>query len=74
MSILCPKCHRPFTKQIVKREPVKDYVHEAEHFEGTRSRPFSVDTSMAVVETVHYCKCNHCGHEWTETKIVKFDT
>ncbi|HXW95503.1 MAG TPA: hypothetical protein VEJ19_07340 [Nitrososphaerales archaeon] len=68
-----PKCHRPFTKQIVKREAAKDYTHEAEHFSGTRNRPYSVDVSKEFVEFVHYCKCRHCGYEWTETKTVKFE-
>ena len=73
MAVLCPKCHRPFTKEIVKREPLKDYTHEAEHFQGTRSRPFPVDTSKEVVEFAHHCRCRHCGYEWDETKVVKFD-
>jgi DNA-directed RNA polymerase subunit RPC12/RpoP len=73
LSFLCPKCHRPFTKEIVKREPTKDITHTPPKFEGSRSRPFSVDTSKEVVEFTHYCRCKHCGHEWAETKIVKFD-
>ena len=73
MSFLCPKCHRPFTKQIVKREALSEHAHEAGHFAGTRSRPFQVDTSKEVVEMMHFCRCRHCGHEWTETKTVRFD-
>jgi hypothetical protein len=24
-----------------------------------------------VVQFAHYCKCKHCGYEWTETKVVR---
>jgi len=73
LSFLCPRCHRPFTKQIVKREVVDDKVSEAPKFEGSRSRPYSVDVTKAVVKYAHYCRCRHCGHEWTETKVVEFN-
>lgn len=73
MSVLCPGCHRPFTTQIVKREVMGDELHKAEPFTGTRSRPFSVDVSKAVVEYRHYCICRYCEYEWTETRVVKFN-
>jgi len=73
LAFLCPECHRPFTKEIVRREVVDDKVHEAPKFEGTRSRPYPVEVTKAVVNHAHYCRCRHRGHEWTEYKLVEFD-
>jgi len=67
----------PFTKEILKREPLKVWEHEPEYFkEEYRSAqmcPSSVDTSKEVVEVKHYCSCKHCRHEWTEIKAIAFD-
>jgi len=78
MSFFCPKCHRPFTKEILKREPVKIWEHRPEYFDrgglhGTLTSPSSVDTSREIVEVAHHCSCKHCRHEWTEIKTVEFD-
>ena len=77
MSFLCPKCHRPFTKEILEREPVKIWEHQPEYFdEGlheTRTCPSSVDALKEIVEVAHHCSCRHCRHEWTEIKAVEFD-
>jgi len=67
----------PFTKEILKREPVKVWEHEPEYFNEEYHRaqmcPSSVDASKEVVEFKHYCSCRHCRHEWTETKAIAFD-
>jgi len=78
MSLLCPKCHMPFTKEILKREPVKIWEHQPERFDEesfheTLTCPSSIDTLKEIVEFAHHCSCKHCGHEWTETKTVEFD-
>jgi len=78
VSLLCPNCHRPFTKEITKREPVKAWEHEPEHFDGeefcrTQTCPSTIDRAKEVVEFMHYCSCKHCRHEWTETKTVEFE-
>ena len=78
MSFLCPNCHRPFTKEILEREPVKTWEHRPECFnEGdlheTRACPSSVDASKEIAEFAHRCSCKHCRHEWTEFRTVEFD-
>ena len=78
MSFFCPKCHRPFTKEILTREPVKIWEHQARYFDrgglhATLTCPSSVDTSKEIVEVAHHCSCKHCRHEWTEIKTVEFD-
>jgi len=78
VSLFCPMCHWPFTKQILKREPVKTWEHRPEYFdeEGfhpTRTCPSPVDVSKEIVEVAHHCSCRHCRHEWTEIKTVEFD-
>ena len=78
MSLLCPNCHWPFTKEITKREPVKVWEHNPEHFGEeefgrTQICPSAIDAAKEVVEFMHYCICKHFRHEWTEIKIVEFD-
>jgi len=77
-SLLCPKCHRPFTKEILKREPVKVWEHQPEYYgevglHEARTCPSSVDALKEIVEVAHCCSCKHCRHVWTEIKTVEFD-
>ena len=78
MSILCPSCHRPFTKEITKSEPVKVWEHEPDpfcekQFGRTQACPSSVDIAKEIVEFEHHCSCKHCRYEWTETRTVEFE-
>ena len=78
MSLLCPKCHWPLTREILEREPVKAWEHHPEYFDDeglhqVRAYPAAVDAPKEVVEVAHRCACKHCRHEWTEIKTVEFD-
>jgi len=75
MTSLCPKCHRPFTKEVVKSEVMKNSISSALRAPiiGTQSRPCYVDVTNAVVETKSHYRCKHCGHEWTENKTVELN-
>jgi hypothetical protein len=77
LSLLCPKCHRPFTKEVLESEPVKVWEHQPEHLEEedfplVRAWPSSVDVPKEVVEVEHRCTCRHCKYEWTEATSVVF--
>jgi hypothetical protein len=75
MSVLCPKCHRPFSNEFEKKEVINEDYHEGEQFTGTRSKAktlFPVDRPKEIVIFKYYYKCKHCGFEWTETKSVDF--
>jgi len=74
MAALCPNCHRPFSKEVEKKEIVKDSVHEGNQFTGTRTKfPVPLDLGKEIVDFKYYYKCKHCGYEWTEIKQVEFD-
>jgi len=78
VSLFCPKCHMPFTKEIMKSEPVKAWEHEPEHFVGeefgqSQTCPSIIDRARGVVEFMHYCSCKHCRHVWTEIKTVEYE-
>lgn len=67
MAILCPKCHRPFTKQMERSEAEDVGVGEPPSYTGPRNQPILVDKTD--VEYNRYYKCRHCGHEWVETRL-----
>jgi len=73
MSVLCPKCHRPFSKEFEKKEVVNEGYHEGDLSTGSRSKgPVPLDLGKEIVIFKYYYKCNRCGFEWIETKSVDF--
>jgi len=77
MSVLCPRCHRPFSKEFEKNEIAVEGYHEGEQFTGTRSKiktPIPVDRGKQIVNFKYYYKCKHCGFEWSEIKRINFDS
>ena len=73
LAILCPKCHRLFSKELERKEIVSNDIREGVPFTGTRARFVPVEVRKAVVKYNYYYKCKHCQHEWTETKLVEFN-
>ena len=74
LEILCPQCHRPFTKELEQKEFVN---HDFATVPGEPSallgatkanawQPYFVRKEFSRYR-YHY-KCKHCGHEWTELK------
>jgi hypothetical protein len=74
-EIICPQCHRLFTKELEDKEFVgHDFVEgpgEPVGLSGA-TRPGTWEPYFVRKEISRYryrYKCKHCGHEWTEIKI-----
>jgi hypothetical protein len=79
LEIICPQCHRLFTKELEDKELVgRDIVEEPGEpvsLEGA-TRPGTWEPYFVRKEISRYryrYKCKHCGHEWTEIKIEERD-
>ena len=80
MSITCPKCHRPFTKELEGEKLLAENEGEEKRIDAmVGNRPMlgmSRITGATETTSVHTIdltyedrfKCKHCGHEWTELK------
>jgi len=74
-EIICPQCHRLFTKELEEKEFVgHDFVEEPGEPIGLKgaTRPGTWEPYFVRKEISRYryhYKCKHCGHEWTEIKI-----
>jgi DNA-directed RNA polymerase subunit RPC12/RpoP len=79
LDILCPQCHRLFTKEVEEKELVSREIAEVP------GEPVSLkgETRLSTWEPYfvrkeitryryHY-KCRHCGHEWAELKTEERD-
>jgi len=74
LEIMCPRCHRLFTRELEKKEFVNhDFAMvqgEPSALEGAikanASRPYYVRKEFSRYR-YHY-RCKHCGHEWTELR------
>jgi len=75
-DIICPKCHRLFTKELEEKEFVNhDFAMvpgENVSMRGSSGwQPYLVRKEFSRYR-YHY-KCKHCGFEWTEIKTVETD-
>jgi rubredoxin len=76
-EIICPQCHRLFTKELEDKEFVgHDFVEEPGEPVGLKgaTRPGTWEPYFVRKEISRYryrYKCKHCGHEWTEIKIER---
>jgi peptide subunit release factor 1 (eRF1) len=74
IEILCPQCHRLFTREVEEKELVNhDFAMVQEEpaalmeaARGTAWEPLLVRKEIARYRYIYRCK--HCGHEWTEVK------
>jgi len=73
-EIMCPKCHRPFTKELEDKEfighEVVEVPEEPASLKGA-TRPGTWEPIFVKKDVSRYryhYKCKRCGHEWTETK------
>ena len=76
LDIMCPKCHRLFSREVEEKEIVDERVYntsQAPEFAGGGNlQDPNITSGMSVPKDLvtykyHY-KCKHCGHEWTDTK------
>jgi hypothetical protein len=73
-EIICPQCHRLFTKELEDKEfigsEIVEVPGEPASLKGetrlSTSEPYFVKKEVSRYK-YHY-KCKHCGHEWTEMR------
>jgi rubredoxin len=74
LEVMCPECHRLFTKELEDKQFIGHEVVEVPEEPASLKGSTRLSTWEPIfvkkdISRYRYrYKCKHCGHEWTEIK------